>query len=106
MSFGVAVIVILLAVIGGFAGAAISERFYRSWGIPRDHWTPWYVSIASFGLLSFTSTYLSGSSTDWRHEEIDRLVGWINGGAILAGHLIAYLIVKARVAHSVSDSDR
>ncbi|MGY6627838.1 MAG: hypothetical protein ACXIVL_04930 [Oceanicaulis sp.] len=91
---------IWLGVVAFFAGcvaAAMSQHFYKAWGIPTRHWQGWYVSLATFCVLSFFNVYGSvPGGGDWRIAEIDRLIGWMTAGAILSGHAAAYWFVNSR----------
>jgi hypothetical protein len=94
----------LLLVVVGWVGTVISLRFYQAWGVPRDHWAPWYVSVASFALLGFAIQF-SGIVRDWRYEQVERVEGLVIAGVILLGHLVAYFIVKARGQSQPPEAD-
>lgn len=90
----------------GLVGSYISGRMHDAWGVARDHWLPWYLSLATFALFNFASLYLSIPRTNWRYADVDRLEGWTLAGAILIGHLISYLIVKARFATQPAETEQ
>jgi hypothetical protein len=87
----------MAAFISFIIASVISLKFQAAWGIPTRHWQSWYVSLATFCVISIFNIYGSGhGSGDWRIAEIDRTFGWMNAGAILAGHAAAYWFVNSR----------
>ena len=108
--FGLDVIVIgfhaVAALIAGLAGSLISRKLNESWAIPRDHWFPWAVSLGFFCALAFVDTYLSIPSQDWRTGGFDRLPVLTVAAAVLFGHAVSYLIVKARILRTELDREQ
>lgn len=93
----------LAALTGGLVGSFISRKLNETWAIPRDHWFPWIVSLGVFCALAFIQTYLSIPAENWRTGGFDRLSGLTIAGAVLVGHVLSYLIVRARLRRSESD---
>ncbi len=109
MSMTLAFFALIWAVlVGGFAGllgSFVSARFEKAWGIPRDHWLPWFVSLTGFAAYGWISLHLPSPPLEGRIVEIDRASGWTNAAVVLIGHVVSYFVVKARFVNPTRETD-
>ncbi|WP_306015741.1 hypothetical protein [Oceanicaulis sp. MMSF_3324] len=104
-------ILVFMAIAGfaGLLGSFLARRLNEAFAIPRDHWLPWYVSIATLALFGFCSLYLSfptHSLEAARFETIDRLNGWFCASAVLVGNAVSYFIMRLRLVRAELITDQ